>query len=275
MNIDWLTLGVNSAISLFLSFIMFSLGLRAGKERTDRKEVREKYRNLTIYFDEILKGFKDNVPKKWSDFYVKEVLTVRELDEKNELLELNYRLIKRLLHIELDSLKFGHVLYHDEAPKIGDILQDSLKEHDIEVKDGSYEYYTPGKIEPKPGRSIVLIQVNQLQWIFKDKSILEAINRNYDQNNVFYLDCRINTNKPNDKSNIKIYSTDFTKEQMIDFVDTVFKNVEQNIDIIDIYNKQSKLLKENQKIVKLLKKKTKEPYPFWNTVGNSITDLFK
>lgn len=46
---------------------MFTLGIRAGKERIDRKDIKEKYRAFTTHFQALSKGTEELVIKVLKD----------------------------------------------------------------------------------------------------------------------------------------------------------------------------------------------------------------
>jgi hypothetical protein len=177
MSIDWTTIGINSGISLVLSFITFSLGLRAGKERTDRKDLREKYRTLTIHFQELKDKIVDEKPLSWSNFKEvngKSMPIVREMVQNGQHLELRHNLFPELEILESDALKYGYYFHHLSL-EAGSIVEKVLENNEIELIKERYSMRTNVSDDNENGS---YIEYNPARLINRDriKEVIELIN---------------------------------------------------------------------------------------------------
>lgn len=62
------TIIVSALTSLLVSLMTFILGLKSGKNQTDRARLQDLYKQLHTHFKEIKNGFITHRYKKWSDY---------------------------------------------------------------------------------------------------------------------------------------------------------------------------------------------------------------
>lgn len=269
MNIDWTNLGINAAISLILSLIVFSLGLRAGKERIDRKELREKYRKLTVHFEKLHNRMKHDEPLNWDDFEESKedrmtLPLVRKMIRKGDHIELNDSLIKALEELEVNSLRYGYY-FREVAEKAKNIIIDILKKQNVELKEDSYSVTTNvsddeannSYIPYNPAKLLNQNRISVLLTTLSDRKTGLAFKLVIGSHHKYTITIR--------KQDIKIIP-----------IEDILNEISKELNEIknDFLENKDELLNLQEKKIKKLKKLTKEPYPFWMTVGNTFKDFF-
>ncbi|TYB95352.1 MAG: hypothetical protein FXF54_04725 [Kosmotoga sp.] len=123
----WETILISVFTSLIVSLFTFILGLRAGKDQTDRVQLKEYYRVLTAHFDSLLNSIKEGTPKDWGSFdFVntklgrKPMPLVRVMKKESKLIEIKPKLAKKAEECELELLKFGWIFNNTYREKIED-----------------------------------------------------------------------------------------------------------------------------------------------------------
>lgn len=275
--INWATLGLNTVISLFLSLIMFALGIRAGKERTERLKLREKYRSLTIHFEEILKGLKNNKPKNWDDYefirdkeHGQHYPPVLKLIKTGEHLELNSKIIEDAREVEKNSLKYGFDL-HQINLRIESSFLENLTNSGVELLK---EYDTMMTRKNEMGKPYRVCTYPYQSLIFKNEfdEVVEKVRSK--TAGISFNIVRDHSSMGGDGTHtIYIHQEDLEK---IDLEAVLLKTHEKAKQLAsNLLSEKDVLINENKNIIEKLSKKTKEPYSFWETVLNSIKDLFR
>lgn len=270
-NIDWVTLGINAAISMFLSLILFALGLRAGKERTDRKEIREKYRNIYSY----LKKFKDRIeegkPLYWRNFVKSfhDSFTpyLKEMVNKGEHVELNKGIISHVLEIEKDCLSYGWS-FHNLSLKAGEIVEEILVKNQVSLKKGNYDLKT-NIIDTENGGSF---------FEYNPASLLQEKEFNYVLNRLLNSEVGVNFRYIQESKimyQIHIRQADLKCIDIRHILNQVRNSLVEYKDRDQYLSNEDRIIKELSKHLKILEKKIKEPFSFWNTIGNAIIDFFR
>jgi hypothetical protein len=275
---DWKTILVNAGISLLLSFIMFALGVRSAKEQSERNKLREKYRGLTNYFKKYLVGIESNEPNGY--FYREELykrknndfLSPFKLKEENQHLELNSKLIKKLIDLEKELFKYQHQceLLKEEVQIM--LLQSFMKSKVVFIKtaQNSFSY---GKSDQKyPCYSI---QLNRLDLALDCKCFLSMVNKYKDTDKNYYISFRVT--HMNDfysgKSSYTIYQNSIKNLDM-NAIDQYLQNkVDSNIDRNSVLETKNSIIKKTTKYIKRLENKTKDPYSFWSTIISTLKDF--
>ena len=65
MSQTWQTVLLSLATSLIVSFLTFVLGLKSGKNQTDRAKLQNLYKNLYSHFSELKESLQYDRPKSW------------------------------------------------------------------------------------------------------------------------------------------------------------------------------------------------------------------
>lgn len=271
--INWTTLIISTAISLLLSLMTFSLGLRAGKERTDRKALREKYRKLSVHFSDIFKGIQENNPKMWSDY--ERIQTVdsiqyyplaKKMKKEGEDLELDINLFNHLIELETDALQYGHHFKELEL-KIEKQFRKHLLETDIEFIE-EFENLVSRKNEI--GKPYRVITYKYSSFLSKERidSMVKLIQSN---ETGMQFEIYKKTRHGMGLVSVYIHQNDIQK---INLESIILKLHEETKDFSTqlLANKIS-IMKNIEIPLSLLEQRTKEPYSFWDTIKNTIKDF--
>ncbi|MEG9298049.1 hypothetical protein V6B33_16420 [Mangrovibacillus sp. Mu-81] len=271
-NIEWITIGINAAISLFLSLILFALGLRAGKERAERKELREKYRNIYSYLKKFRDGIEEGNPLYWRHFVnsVHDSFTpyLEEMMDKGDHVELNKGLFPQIIELEKDCLSYGWS-FQNLSLKAGEIVEEVLIKNGVSLKKEKYQTKT-SITDTDSEKSGPFFEYNPTKLIH-EKEFNYVLNRL--ENSEVGISFRY-VQESNIKYQIHIRQAD---TRYLDIFN-IFSQI--RCSLVEIKDKDRFLVKEDEliydinKLLNKLEKRIREPYTFWSTVGNSIKDIF-
>lgn len=102
------TVLLSLATSLIVSLITFILGLKSGKNQTDRAKLQNLYRDLYSHFSDLKESLQHNRPKSWRNYkkverglYTIEYFPpVKELKRTGDILFLNKKIAETALELE-------------------------------------------------------------------------------------------------------------------------------------------------------------------------------
>lgn len=127
------SLVVSLLISGVLAIATFAVGIRVGKERSDRATMRALYKGLFDHFTELRRRMANGEPRQWSDFALKNdryAPAMVELELTGDINLLPKHIATRLTALERDTLTFGANIHYALASEVADALQRRLSEVD-------------------------------------------------------------------------------------------------------------------------------------------------
>lgn len=275
------TILLSLATSLIVSLITFILGLKAGKNQTDRAKLQIMYRDLYSHFSDLKDGLNRNRPKSWESYkkvergaYTVEYFPpAKELKRSGDILFLNKRIAESALDLEMRVLSYSYELSQHIPELHAAIISDLSK-----YKEG----YT----------------FKQYQGNSSSTSHFETANPKgcncYMPTNYRVLFCREDTtkllqqmNEGNPKAidfsaggnpvlySSKIYPDSFTVS-MSEYRDYLFSALEKSVvGYEELCHRKETLIIQIDNLNKKLARKAKEPVGFWGTILGAFADMFR
>lgn len=100
--------------SLIAALVTFVLGVKSGKNQTDRQRLQEMYRSLLVHFQD-LKERLDSYPRRWEQYEEHHagwethyLPPVKKMEHEGNSVYIKARLFNEALELERDVLKFGY-----------------------------------------------------------------------------------------------------------------------------------------------------------------------
>ncbi|MCM3257078.1 hypothetical protein M3664_04685 [Paenibacillus lautus] len=267
-DINWYSIAINSSISFILSLIMFSFGVRSGKERTERLKLRDKYRELYAHFSKLRNGILEYKPLDWDDFRDSNSWSskppCKEMVKNGEHLELSKSLFPALEELETNSLRYGSFFY-DLSNKSGELILEVLGKHGVETKSENHSVST--NIDKSVKNSGGFFEVNPATLISPDiRSKWLGLVKERETGLCF-------TRVENSRVLYRIYLRECDvkyiniEEILIDIAMTLDENKDEYL------NKREDLVVELDSYLQKLSGLTREPHSFWSTLGNTFKDF--
>ena len=267
-DINWYSIAINSSISLILSLIMFSFGVRSGKERTERLKLRDKYRELYAHFSKLRSGIMEYKPLEWDDYRSSGDRTskppCKEMVKNGEHLELSKSLFPALEELEVNSLRYGW-LFDELSNKSGELIKEVLEKHGVETKIENHSVSTD--IDKSVKSSGSYFEVNPATLISKDirNEWLKLIK---ERETGLCL-----TRVENSRILYRIYirDCDIKLLNIEEIINDIALTLEQNKD--EFLNSKDELVAKLDVYLQKLSSLTREPHSFWSTLGNTFKDF--
>lgn len=257
MNIQWQTVFISVFSSLIVSIIMFILGLKAGKAQSDRKAMKRKYLNISVYFNRLLSFIESAKVLK-----MKITPLIREMTRSGEMLDLPNKLQKELKNTEEDVSiylsKINQYAINNIKPVMleqiklycPNLIQEinTIKTMNFDFRKSTCEY------------SYCLFFVDkELSKICKElnQNIVDAIIfDDYDQKLYIY----------NDTLN-EISTSQFLRKCQFEFMkDNNFKQLVQE---------GKELIRCLETTIQKINNRVKDPFTFWEILFGAFYDVFK
>ena len=272
MNQQIKNIVISGGVSLFVSSITFILGLKSGKNQSDRQLYRNKYRSINVHLTEMLYRLQTTSPKKWEDYKSIQLGSgvtqysplLIEMKLNGESIELNKKIINKSEKIELDLLKYSEK-YYNQFGQIKEYIVNNLYKCCNSVK--------------KTGNSIRTIdntigipQLGVNYGIIIMKKPLDKILYKLRENEKF----SISFTSGQDSSTITIFKNTLTNKTVEQFLLEIYDYFQRNNeDIKNLYQERYLLSKRTEKLIKDVSKRVKEPFSFSETFLGAIIDIFK
>lgn len=118
MSQTWQTVLLSLATSLIVSFLTFVLGLKSGKNQTDRAKLQNLYKNLYSHFSELKESLQYDRPKSWESYKkverglysIEYYPPVKELKRTGDLLFIKKKIADDALSLELQIVSYSYEL---------------------------------------------------------------------------------------------------------------------------------------------------------------------
>ena len=108
------TVIISLITSLIISLITFTLGVKSGKNQSDRQKLKEFYKNIMIHFQELKYGLDSYNPKTWvhyRDLNHKYNPLIKGMVINGDIIEINDRIAIQAEKLEKDVLIAGWKFY--------------------------------------------------------------------------------------------------------------------------------------------------------------------
>ena len=269
-------------ISLFTSIVVslftYILGLKSGKNQSDRAMIQAIYKKMYAHFDDLGEHIKRNRPKTWENFKsikydinrTKYCPVVSELKMNGDLLYVKKGIADEAYELEKDLMNYAW----DEQKNMWNIHQ---------IVSGCSALYKDG-------------------WAYKNYS-RRTDNAHFETSNP--LDCRsyIGTDYRDwfDRTRITELFAHIKDDQALEFryqkegtafsmmiypqslavtndvyIEQVYQQLNQKIEgFSDICSRKATYINRIEKLKKKIAKKAREPFSFWSTFFGAFTDLFR
>ncbi|ABR33551.1 hypothetical protein [Clostridium beijerinckii] len=260
--------------SLIVSSVTFTLGLKSGKNQSDRQILRNKYRDISVHFSNLLDGINSTRPKKWADFKIirnasrqESYPLMKEMRFDGQSIELKQKIVSTSEDLELRLMR-----YSDKYSKKLKIIQEytisELENHCSNlIKHENYEICTTKDSNNKRYR-----EYNYGIFIIGDE--LKNAIQDLKEDNIQGIRFTINI-EYNKIQTLSIFKNTLDDILIEEFLDNIKKYSEANQNIIDLLQERENLIIETKNLIKDINKRVKEPITFIETIVGAITDIFK
>lgn len=277
MNQQVQNIVISGGVSLVVSLFTFILGLKSGKNQSDRQLYRNKYRSISVHFNEMLNKIQTTNPKKWSDYKSIQIDSntyqstplLTEMKINGELIELNKKIINNSEKLELDLLKYSEKYYNQFDP-IKEYIINNLPTYCNSIKiQGNYSISSMDNPIGIPQHA-----VNYGIIIIKES--LDEICYQLRNNEKYGISFQSKSKDGQGYHTVTIFNNTLTNKSVEEFlVETYNYFQENNENIKSLHEERYLLIKRTEKLIKRVNKKVKEPFSFFETFLGAILDIFK
>lgn len=275
------TVLLSLATSLIVSLITFILGLKSGKNQTDRAKLQSMYKDLYSHFLDLGDSLERNRPKTWEHykkvergFYSVEYYPlVKELKRSGDILFLKKKLADQALELEKEILNYSYKLKY-AIPQIHAVLISNLEIYQNGYKFTSYrgdvndtshfETANPmncNRFSPRNYRDLIDRQKTIKLFQDMDTSQTTALEFTSGDNPITY--------------SAKFYPGGI-KINTDQYINDLLAKFEKDVPgYNDLCNQKNNLIAKINKLNKKLAKKAKEPVTFWETMFGAFGDMFR
>lgn len=281
MSQELQTVLLSLATSLIGSLITFILGLKSGKNQTDRAKLQSLYKDLYSHFSDLKDSLERNCPKSWEnykkierDFYSFEYFPpVKELKRSGDLLFLKKKLADQSLTLEMQIMNYSYEL-KCAIPEIHAALISNLEMYHEGYKFTNYrgnvndtshfETANPKNCNSFGTRNYRdLLNRQEVTKLLQDMNASQtrAIEFTSGDNPITY--------------SAKLYP-DGIKISIDEYVEHLFLKFEKDVTgFNELCNQKEILITKINKLNKKLARKAKEPVSFWETMLGAFGDMFR
>lgn len=269
--IDWSTYIASIITSLVVALVTFVLGVKSGKNQTDRQKLQELYKSLLVHFQD-LKERLDSCPRRWEQYEehsagwnITYLPPVRKMERDGNSIYIRPRLFKETLELERDTLKFGFDVEQFYTEVFDAIESDkslfnvptetSMGERTRKIKANDGKLYNTGRIMRlyeclSPGFSV------SVRSALRSNGYLEL----HDDSNPYQFELIINPGAYKDSETLARKLGALVAEcQSHDRLIAERDALKSRIDTL----------------LKKLARRAKEPVPFWETFSGAFIDVFR
>ncbi|MDM8275643.1 hypothetical protein [Enorma phocaeensis] len=272
--IDWPTFLAGLVASLIAALVTFVLGVKSGKNQTDRQRLQEMYRSLLVHFQD-LKERLDSYPRRWEQYEEHHVgwethylPPVKKMEHEGNSVYIKARLFNEALELERDVLKFGY-----DVERYYDSLFDAIASNESLFK-APIDTSNDGRgrkcrrLKANDGQNYTTGISSRLFYFLQPgigKRIEDALGSGgyltfHDDRNPYEHELTINPGSYDDLP---------TFAQQIE-------SLSRESGLHDELNSQRTSLKTRiDALIKKLSRRAKEPVPFWETFAGAFVDVFR
>lgn len=261
--------------SLIVSLVTFVLGLKAGKNQSDRKYLQDLYKKLHVHFRDLKDGLISNRYKRWQDY--KEILkgntiqyypVAKEFEYSGDSIYVHKKIMNVAKDLERDCLVFESKSSHLIEDVHSYIISQSLELFLDELTDSTYQKKDKSNIETVNPTGCNSYMTYSYYLLLDKDAFIKELNYVTGKNNCAMK--LVTRGNPPTRSltiypkSLAVTSADFI-EQLTNFI--VSKDPKYQ-------EEKSKLIKRIDKLDRKLIKNAKNPTGFWETVVGAFVDLF-
>ena len=280
MSQTWQTVLLSLATSLIVSLVTFILGLKSGKNQTDRAKLQNMYRDLYSHFSDLKDCLNRNQPRTWQSykkveqgFYRTEYFPpVKELKRTGNILFLKKKIADEALSLEMQTMNYASELSR-HIPEI----------HAAFISDlGIYkEGYTFKKYQKSADDTAHFETVNPNNcnsfWplsyrVFYNREEVLKLFQQIDSDSSTAIEFTSGGNPTTYSA--KIYPGSITVSTS-EYIEHLFSALEKVDGYNQLCNQRTTLILQIDKLNKRLARKAKEPIGFWETLFGAFADMFR
>jgi hypothetical protein len=260
------TILTSLVVSLIVSLVTFTMGLRAGKNQADRPKLKDIYRKLSVHFVDLQEGLIKGSLKQWEDYpehNYQHYPIVAEMVMDGSLIDLSPDLATTLDKLEKEMLRFGYE-YRETSKEMSIFTLEYLKQYVSEPTEESKFVIKYGISKSSVGIELGHLFIDQwrkdmISWFEKDKHLGINLGK---------------ISKDGCEKEVYVYP-DALSISMGDFISKLSLIMQEQSAVNELLNTRKLLLSQADDIIKILKKRTVDPHPFWQTVLMAFRDIFR
>jgi hypothetical protein len=256
----WLVnLLTSAAVSLIVSVVVFSIGVRVGKERTDRSIVRKKYEDIYAHFKDLLGSIEARKLRYWSHYKLignsySPFIREGEHDGSNNLIPRT--LTKRFLETETEALV--------ASSKVRKEIED------IHAPEVGFQFDRHRDSNRMMGSSHKVRTLSISDFITMPRAKVEEVLDTIEENTYFAIDTATERGKTH---SLFLRDDMMYKGTMRDFVLKLHYERQKDRKVeTRLLDSAAKRLKDD---LKTLSDRIRDPHPLRTTVFGSIRDFFR
>lgn len=274
------TVLISIGTSLVVSLFTFILGLRAGKNQADRQKLQELYKKLYAHFNDLKVSIQDDKCRTWNcydninrDGKIIYTPTVRKMELSGDLLFLKKRIADKTKALEIKIMQFGR----DNENAVKSIHEVIISNLQLFKQGYLFAEYPHNK-----GRKNHFKTANPLECkSFRERSYRDLCSEEkfrsilcqWGTQTEYSIEFRGKGNPVDYLFNLYPGSLSVSID---DFVETLAKEFKEKVPGYTEYESRKKrLLKDIDKVIKHLRRRTREPNNFWETVFGAFVDIFR
>lgn len=278
MNSTLKTVLISLCTSICASLFTFTLGLRSGKNQADRQKLQGLYKELLNYFIDLKLFIQEDKCKTWKCYDhttrgSKNVYTppVRKMEYSGDLLFLQKQIAKKAKTLEDDIMKFGK-----DNDAVGNSIHEVIVNNLQLFKDG----YQFGDEFDSDQRNYFTSLKTQEYNAEKNIPYRELLNQEKFKQYVSQWDSQADYKLSFSGGvppicQLRLYPNSLSVSAS-QFTETLIKEFKEKVPGYAEYeSRKSELIKRIEKLIKCLRKRTKEPVSFWETIFGAFADIFR
>jgi hypothetical protein len=250
---------VSFITSSIISFAVFLVGLRAGKDSADRATIRDIYKAIYGHFASLSGSVELGSPKTWVDYPIQgnsRVPPIRALEKDGTINLLPKQLANRLLDEERHFLSAAYAL--------SQLCTDSFKPRLVQIFEQRRAVDFPRSGGPS-------VEFPVMKFLTFPQKTAEALSRQFENNPKLGLSV-------SDKMGER-YIQKYLFPESTAAISEIFGEIVAAMDSQpDLEAAATELLRQNDRIVvsqRLVSRRISDPHPIWSTLFRAVADLFK
>lgn len=259
--------------SLIVSLITFILGLRSGKNQTDRAKLQDIYKNLHSHFSTLKEALYNDSPKLWKHYEKNRqyLPLVKELQSTGDILFITKKIASQSIDLEKQTLDYSWNLNHHISDLHSQLVSNlelyrdgySFKNYRNSENDNAhFESANPTECRVFYPREYYILYNKEKT----SKLLKEALNSSHAVD--------FSLGNPMEYT-FKIYPESLNVS-IDDYIEQLFTSFENQIqDYNDLCNRKKELINEIDLLLKKIEKRVREPIGFWETIIGAFGDIFR
>jgi hypothetical protein len=275
------TVLLSAGTSLIVSMITFILGLKSGKNQTDRAKLQGIYKQLYSHFADLKDALLRDCPKSWENYKklerglysVEYVPPVKELKRTGDLLFVKTKIAKEALELEMRLMKYSN----DLTQHIPDIHKSLISDLRLYCEGYTFKKYQGNQDETAHFETANPNGYNRF-WsrnyrILYNKELTINMLKEIDKDSSCALELSSGGNPPSYSA--KIYPKGLAVS-VDEFAERIIAAFDTNVSEYNaLCSKKEKLIAQIDSLNKKIEQRTREPVSFWETIAGAFADMFR